>query len=148
MGASHTVIPIKSIPRDEDTIAYFRDQGIDLPLPLPNAREPTPNDVRAVIGDLVDYEVTYTVTTHSVQIDIVNRALARSAVDHSNPAGGDWAVIWMRDYQGPRSDDLPCEIYFHRGSQEIVERVVGGLARRCGPFIVMLNNETPLIVAD
>lgn len=148
MGESHTVIPIRSIPRDERTIGYFRDQGFELPDPPSTAREPTPNDVRAVVNELADYEVTYAERGDSLYIDMVNRAIACSPGNQGRRGGGDWAVIWIRNYHGSMSEDLPCELYFHRASKELVERVVGGLAKRCGPFIVMINNESPLFITE
>jgi hypothetical protein len=56
-------------------------------------------------------------------------------------------VIWIQDYTGPGSEDRPCQLHFHRGSETLVIRIVQELARLCGPFIVMLNNETPRLVS-
>jgi hypothetical protein len=52
-----------------------------------------------------------------------------------------------RGLQRPASEDVPLSISFPRGNEDLVLRIVGELARTCGRFVVMLNQQTPRLVA-
>ena len=43
-------------------------------------------------------------------------------------------------------DNAPVSLYFHRGSGDLAARVVGALAARCGPFILVVDNESPVLI--
>ena len=144
MGEGHTVISLVSMPRTVEIIRYFHQQGIELPAQASDGREPTVADVRSALRELEGYNVTYSERGDSLDIDLVHPSIDPSS--STRPAGADWAVIWIRNYKGPKFENSPCDLYFHRGTQELVVTIVRALARRCGPFIVMLYNERPLLV--
>ncbi len=135
MGANHSAYPLKFFERD-DGFSWLRSCGIELPSPLPPSRDPTPDELRAVLDHLVGCRVEYTVAEDEFDADVSNTA------DES-----DGAVIWVNYKGGPK--DQPLEhIFFHRGSKEMVLRIVGGLARLCGPFAVAFNQEEWHLVTE
>ena len=89
-----------------------------------------------MLDHLARCRVEYRVAEDEFDADVFNTA------DESNGA-----VIWVNYKGAPKVQPLE-HIFFHRGSKEMILRIVGGLARLCGPFAVAFNQEDWHLVTE
>jgi len=128
MGANYSAYPLKFFDRDNG-ISWLRSCGLELPTPLPFSRDPSPDELRTVLDHLAACRVEYRVGDDGFDAEV------RNSADES-----DWAVIWVNFRDSPK--DRPLEsIFFHRGTNEMVFRIVRELAKVCGPFVVAISQE-------
>ncbi len=89
-----------------------------------------------VLDNLSGCRVEYRMREDGFDADIYNSSVET-----------DWAVIWVNYARQPKDQPLDS-VWFHRGSEEMVFRIVRGLAKICGPFAVALNQEDWHLVAE
>jgi len=77
-----------------------------------------------VLDNLPDCRAEYRISDDGFDADVYNAE-----------SESEWAVIWVNYARQPKDQPLD-RVWFHRGSEEMVFRIVAGLAKICGPFAV------------
>jgi hypothetical protein len=129
--ASHGVVPLLDFYTNEAGLDYLRSLGVEPSAQAPSAgRYPTPRERIAAATSLADYKVE------------VHRG-GRSVDLQMDRADGEWTFVCTVKYAG---DDESCQFYFQTGSVLCATDLLTALAPICGPFVLLENNEKPVIV--
>lgn len=135
MGVIYSVFPL-----DDEIADYLRDMGIAVPGVDRPARNPTPREVREVCASLTDCraEILTPPKYDGWQVNLEGRAA---------PEREPWTVLQVSDFNG--SEEAPHSIWFEKGWPELILRVVHGLARTCGPLVIIPDTgEDPAVVTS
>jgi hypothetical protein len=101
------------------------------------SRFPTGSEIRAALSEIEGYRVEISAGGIGAPWQAsVSRAIA--------PEQGPWTVLNITAYSG---DDMPQEVWFAKGWQELIEQIVGRFALRCGPLTVFPDTgEEPKVI--
>lgn len=124
------MVPLVDVEPYNDEQGWFASAGVVLPQPRPASRRPTLGDVRMV---LAGWRTQWTQTKRGFDVEI------------DSLADDDWGVLWVTC--ASEADEAEAQLYFHRGSRWLAQAVVELLAKRCGPFVLAVNNDRPVLVS-
>ena len=124
MGVQYDVIPLGYVHDDYD-LTWLEEFGISLPEGVPPSRFPTPREIRGILDQLEGYRTIYTVDLYAWAADIAERA---------GPEHGHWTTLYVQGFEG--DEDQPHPLFFAKGSEELIIRIVEQLAQICGPLII------------
>jgi len=133
MGVLYTIVPL-----DESLAAYIRDVGGVVPQWSGPSRNPTPQEVRAVCGELSDLKVTmYSPPEHAWQIMIEG---FHDADDEP------WTLLNVFEFNGDETQ--PHAIWFDKGWPSLILRIVRELSAHCGPLVIVPDTGcNPIVVS-
>jgi hypothetical protein len=92
------------------------------------SRFPTGSEVAHVLRSLADHEVK-----------INNNGIGahwQGFISSKNLPEKYWALLNIREYTG---DDLPQEIYFEKGDEELIKLILKKLTYHCGPLVLIAD---------
>jgi hypothetical protein len=134
MGVLYTVLPL-----DDELARYLRGQGADVPPYQMTTRNPTLLEVRAVCDRLEGFCTRYFVPTDGKDWQATIEGAA-------NPEQEPWTQLQVSNFTG-REDD-PQSIWFEKGWESLILRVLHGLAGPCGPLVLIPDTgELPMVVS-
>ena len=130
MGTSWTVWPLS-----EEMANWLDDTGT--PYPSAPSRFPTGKEIKAVLGDLHDFDIR-----------INDNGIGRTWQAHvTSKAGGDvgeWTLLNVLEYTG---DDEEQQLYFEKGWESLITRILRDLTARCGPLVLIADSDgTPNVI--
>jgi hypothetical protein len=133
MGVNYIVLPLNKETRqwlDQESVAY--------PAFATDAVNPTPQEIRAALGNLDGIRADFGATVLGRSWDVVLEAIA-------SPETGPWTMLVLDDYQG---EDVRRSIAFHKGWPDLVLAAAKEISRRTGPLLVLEDSEGKPIVVD
>jgi hypothetical protein len=124
MGILWTVRPL------DDQMKSWLDQ-IGVEYPRVASRFPTGHEIKTVVTTLPGHHVTINDNGigRSWQADIVAKS-ATNPCEH----GTEWALLHITKYSG---DTLEQKLWFERGWESVITRVLKELAKNSGPLVLM-----------
>lgn len=132
MGILYTVVPLEGRIR-----GALPGLGVHR-VPCDDGRNPTPAEIRSVLADLDGYKVTY---SDPPTIGCTWQAMVEYAHDPENKG---WTLLNATEYRGA---DAPTEIWFEKGSTDLVVRILVRLAAETGPLVLFADcGGPPLII--
>ncbi len=131
MGVLYSVFPV-----DDKARGALPDLGVS-DAPCENGRNPTPAEIRAVLGTLHDFKCTYT------EQPAIGRTW-QAMVEHTDdPDRGGWTLLNVSQYRGETQE---AEFWFEKGWPDLILRIVVGLASKCGPFFILPDTGDAAVV--
>ena len=133
MGVLYTVLPL-----DDEIATYLRDEGAHVPPHSKSTRNPTLLEVRAACDRLSGFRTEYFVSQDG-------KRWQASIEGATNPQEEPWTLLNVSDYTG--REDEPQRIWFEKGWESLILRVLHGLASSCGPLVLLPDTgEQPIAV--
>jgi hypothetical protein len=124
MGVSFNVSPYREVSDRQAS------EELDTTLPL-TGRYPSLQEIRNVVSALQGYEVSEYVRDTSWQISL-HQIEFSSIVDEKG-----YATLECLEYED--DPDAPHDFYFYRAHPETIIILLRGLAKICGPFMVIAD---------
>lgn len=119
MGTLFTALPL-----DQEVASWLDDEGVSHPGPNPEARLPTPGELRSLLANLEGYEVRI--------LEDISTSRWEAEIDAADSRGA-WTRLIVRDFASP---ETPHDYYFAKGRPEAVLAVVSLVAGLLGPQVV------------
>ncbi len=120
MGVLWTVWPL-----DDEMTSWLDEIGVAYPGTA--SRFPTGAEIKRAVNSLTDYDIKIT--------DNGPGAFWQAFVEHKQ--GGDegpWALLNITEYSG---DDEEQELWFEKGSEELIRLILQDLSRACGTLVLI-----------
>jgi len=121
MGVLYFVFPV-----DDKARAALPDLGVD-DAPPEDGRNPTPTEIRAVLGALQGFRCTYT------EEPVIGSMWQATVEDAHDPERGAWTLINVSKYPG---ETQQAELWFEKGWPDLMLQIMVGLAGICGPLFI------------
>jgi hypothetical protein len=120
MGILWTVWPL-----DDEMCSWLDEQ--EVPYPRTPSRFPTGTEIKAVISGL---------TEHSVKVNDNGLHASWQALitQKDNGVDPEWAVLIISEFSG---DNLPQQLYFEKGHENLIVKILRRLAASCGPLVLI-----------
>ena len=135
MGVLYFVTPLDQLAAKVSK-SWLNAIGFTVPPVISPSRNPTAREVRAVLEALDGYVITYYIDEWTWVADVVNS---------TKPDGPDWTIVHLSHFEG--DENQPAPMFFEKGSEELIVRIVEQLSQLCGPLV--LDNDidgAPLLV--
>jgi len=134
MGVLYTVLPL-----DDELATYLRDEGAHVPPRPKTTRNPTLLEVRDVCDRLAGFRTEYFVSPDAKHW----QASIEGAAD---PEQEPWTLLNVSDFTGRENE--PQKIWFEKGWESLILRVLHRLAGPCGPLVLIPDTgEPPMVVS-
>ena len=120
MGVLWTVWPL-----DDEMTSWLDEIGVAYSDAA--SRFPTGAEIKRAVNSLTDYDIKIT--------DNGTGAFWQAFVEHKE--GGDkgpWALLNIKEYSG---DDEEQELWFEKGSEELIRLILRDLSKACGPLVLI-----------
>ena len=114
MGVLYTIAPL-----DEELRSWLVSEGF-VGLPSVHGRWPTPREVRDALARLPGIQVTWDPAATPPEADLAT-------------ADGQWTALRLTHHT---SDETPCQLYFSKGSQDLITSAILQLAEVTGPLVI------------
>jgi hypothetical protein len=124
MGVLYLVTPLVQFAEQANK-PWLDAIGFTVPANAPTGRNPTAKEVRAVLESLSGYAITYHIDEWTWVANVVNVA---------KPDGPDWTTVHLSRFEGNESE--PTSVFFAKGSEELIVKIVEQLSQFCGPLVV------------
>ncbi len=139
MGISYSIFPFQR--RAELVNWLWQSWEIAAPPELAEGRYPTLAELMAVAEELRGYRIEFSSGPGSRDIVITG------PLEQPGKPPREWAAIHIFGYSGRPDENAPVPNYFfEKGSPRLVLQIAAGLARHCGPQVVMYNAVKPALV--
>ena len=117
------------LPLKPELVPWLEAQGVKASLFAAPSREPSLAEVQAALSELPALRVTFRAS-----------ASGRTTAELSQEPGSACSELVL--------GESGAGIHFTHGNQSIITAVVGHLARRCGPFVVVhASGERPSVIS-
>ena len=138
MSAHYDLMPLAPVVSLPKKHLWLENMGLVIPDAWENSRNPTANEVRFVIRQLVNANKI------SVEADfhVAGDDLDATIVTEQNSA-----FLSVEDYAIDCDEDVPRHLSFQYGDPELVLPICERLARLCGPFL-LTNNGAFFVIVD
>lgn len=129
MGVSYITFPLAKVIDDPKGLSWLEDEGILLPTPLAPSHDATLGEILLALDQLTGYSTQATYHAKGCDITVINQ---------SEPKTGYEAVLWLTPIEKDQNlvSKEAADIYFHRGKQEVLVKIVQALVPLCGPYIL------------
>ena len=122
-GRLYSVVTLYECMQDPAALAWLVQTDVPLPGITPPGRYPAPSEIRAVIDDLAGLQAHYRVSNKVWQVTVASQK------DVS------WAILSVKAYSGDPDEPQPFE--FTAGWDEVILVIAAGLAKICGPLVLL-----------
>ncbi len=119
----YQVVTLFECMHNPATLSWIEQFKLTLPDQIPPGRYPTPLEIRGVMESLSNVKTDYLVGKSAWQVTITSR----------NDIG--WATLAIKDFSG--EIDVPHSFYFVGGWDEFILLATTGLAKLCGPLVLL-----------
>ena len=119
----YQVVTLFECMQNPATFSWLEQFGFSLPDQLPPGRYPTPLEIRGVMEALPGVKTDY----------LVGRSAWQVTLRYRKDVG--WATLAVKDYSG--DNDVSHSIYFIGGWDELILQAATGLAKLCGPLVLL-----------
>jgi hypothetical protein len=93
------------------------------------SRFPTGNEIKAALSRLGDLSV-------SVNDNGPNKTWQAFIESRDSRDDGPWTLLTIDNFTG---DDLPQKVWFEKGWESLIKRVLGEFAQSCGPLVLLAD---------
>lgn len=111
------------------TVSWLAQFGLSIPDPVPPGRYPTPLEIRGVLENLPGVKTDYIVGRTSWQVTLTDRKDVA------------WATLAVEGFSGDTNISHP--FYFVGGWDELILQATAGLAKLCGPLVLLHESGAP-----
>jgi hypothetical protein len=137
MSVAYNVISAESVYQYPFAVDCLESFDMVLPTPSPSSRDPSPQELRAVLDKMPDYRIEYFVTQENWQALVE----ATTGIRLFRPN----SLICVVDFRG--DETVPHTFYFEKGDPKLNIHIVERLSRICGPLYIFPDTGTqPLLV--
>lgn len=136
MGVSFTIMPLAEFYQEEGK-EFLRDNEVELPAEKAAGRYPTISETRTLLENKQDLIVKYS--------DSPCRWRADARLDVGNL--DDVPIHYFSVETLPVHDGEKCVCTFD-GEYDMVKSFVEDLAKLCGPFVLLIDGESPRIIGN
>jgi hypothetical protein len=119
----YKVVTLLECMQNPAAVSWLAQSGLSLPDQAPPGRYPTPLEIRGVMEGLPGVQTDYLVGSITWQVTL------RDRVDVA------WATLAVEEYCG--KIDVPHAVCFTDGWDELILQAAAGLARICGPLVLL-----------
>ncbi len=139
--SDYLVIPFQN--NEEMRNWLERDYGVVVKPGLPDGRLPTPAEIRSVVKPQNGFEVEHRLGEGRWQIDYYKNKYKQGGFIRYD----EWATFYIYGFNGELKEDEPVpNISIDNASPELVLEIGRQLSRQCGPLLVLLHADYPVLV--
>jgi len=131
MGVLWTVWPL-----DEKMKSWLDETGV--PYPQTSSRWPKGSEIKAVVASLGEFDV-------EVSDNGIGGTWRASIVSRKGGDEGEWTLLNISRYSG---DDEEQELWFEKGWESLITRILGLLAVHSGPLVLIPDTgDDPAVIS-